>query len=70
MVACRHSFPCCQRDLGAAVTQLKQDPGNGLSVSGVTLALLRLIDEYDPGIHRFSSIGKKLDLDAARTTCP
>ncbi len=39
-----------QGDLGEAVRQLKQAPGNGLSVGGVTLPLaladLGLIDEY------------------------
>jgi dihydrofolate reductase len=38
-------------DLGQAVQQLKQEPGDGLSVGGVTLPLaladLGLIDEYE-----------------------
>nr|MDT0666698.1 dihydrofolate reductase family protein [Micromonospora sp. DSM 115978] len=38
-------------DLGKAVQQLKQEPGSGLFVGGVTLPLaladLRLIDEYE-----------------------
>ncbi|HET9769364.1 MAG TPA: dihydrofolate reductase family protein [Acidimicrobiia bacterium] len=42
-------------DLGEAVRQLKQVPGKGLSVSGVTLALaladLGLIDEYEFVVH-------------------
>jgi dihydrofolate reductase len=40
-----------QGDLGQAVQQLKQEPGEGLSVGGVTLPLaladLGLIDEYE-----------------------
>ena len=40
-------------DLGPAIQQLKQEPGQGLSVGGVTLPLalaeLGLIDEYEPG---------------------
>jgi dihydrofolate reductase len=40
-----------QGDLGEAVRQLKQEPGEGLSVGGVTLPLalanLGLIDEYE-----------------------
>ena len=40
-----------QGDLGKAVQQLKQEPGNGLFVGGVTLPLaladLGLIDEYE-----------------------
>jgi len=39
-------------DLGTAVQQLKQEPGKGLLVGGVTLPLalaeLGLIDEYEP----------------------
>ena len=42
-------------DLGTAVQQLKQEPGNGLSVGGVTLPLaladLGLIDEYEFVVH-------------------
>ena len=42
-----------QGDLGEAVQRLKQEPGEGLSVGGVTLpsalADLGLIDEYEPG---------------------
>ncbi|HEX2384716.1 MAG TPA: dihydrofolate reductase family protein, partial [Acidimicrobiales bacterium] len=40
-----------QGDLGKAVQQLKQEPGRGLGVGGVTLPLalaeLGLIDEYE-----------------------
>ncbi len=42
-------------DLGTAVQQLKQEPGNGLFVGGVKLAQalteLRLIDEYEFVVH-------------------
>jgi dihydrofolate reductase len=42
-------------DLGEAVRQLKQEPGNGLFVGGVTLPLalaeLGLIDEYEFVVH-------------------
>jgi dihydrofolate reductase len=42
-------------DLGNAVRQLKQEPGNGLFVAGVKLALaltdLGLIDEYEFVVH-------------------
>ncbi len=42
-------------DLGKAVQQLKQEPGNGLYVGGVTLPLaladLGLIDEYKFIVH-------------------
>jgi dihydrofolate reductase len=42
-------------DLGEAVLQLKREPGNGLSVGGVTLPLalaeLGLIDEYELVVH-------------------
>jgi dihydrofolate reductase len=42
-------------DLGTAVQQLKQQPGNGLLVGGVTLPLalaeLGLIDEYEFVVH-------------------
>lgn len=44
-----------QGDLGAAVRQLKQQPGSGLAVGGVTLPLaladLGLIDEYTFLVH-------------------
>lgn len=44
-----------QGDLGKAVQQLKQEPGEGLSVGGVTLPLalanLGLIDEYEFVVH-------------------
>jgi dihydrofolate reductase len=44
-----------QGDLGTAVRQLKQDPGDGLAVGGVTLPLalaeLGLIDEYELVVH-------------------
>jgi len=43
-------------DLGAAVQQLKQEPGKGLYVGGVKLPLalaeLGLIDEYEFVVHR------------------
>jgi dihydrofolate reductase len=42
-------------DLGNAVRQLKQEPGEGLSTGGVTLPLalaqLDLIDEYEFIVH-------------------
>jgi dihydrofolate reductase len=44
-----------QGDLATAVQQLKQEPGRGLSVAGVTLPLaladLGLIDEYEFVVH-------------------
>ncbi len=44
-----------QGDLGKAVRQLKEEPGEGLSVGGVTLPLaladLGLIDEYEFVVH-------------------
>ncbi|MFA5884635.1 MAG: dihydrofolate reductase family protein [Acidimicrobiia bacterium] len=44
-----------QGDLAKAVQQLKQEPGSGLSVAGVTLPLaladLGLIDEYEFVVH-------------------
>ena len=44
-----------QGDLAKAVQQLKQEPGKGLYVGGVTLPLaladLRLIDEYEFVVH-------------------
>jgi dihydrofolate reductase len=44
-----------QGDLGGAVTRLKQEPGEGLYVGGVTLPLaladLGLIDEYEFVVH-------------------
>ena len=44
-----------QGDLGEAVQQLKQEPGRGLAVGGVTLPLaladLGLIDEYEFVVH-------------------
>lgn len=44
-----------QGDLAQAVHQLKQEPGEGLSVGGVTLPLaladLGLIDEYEFVVH-------------------
>ncbi len=44
-----------QGDLGKAVQQLKQEPGRGLFVGGVTLPLaladLGLIDEYEFVVH-------------------
>ena len=52
-------------DLGKAVQQLKQEPGNGLFLGGVTLPLalaeLGLIDEYELVIHpRFAGHGPAL----------
>jgi dihydrofolate reductase len=42
-------------DLGSAVQQLKREPGTGLFVGGVTLPLtladMRLIDEYEFVVH-------------------
>ena len=62
-------------DLGAAVQKLKQEPGNGLFVSGHKLALglteLRLIDEYEFILHPrlaghgptlFAGLSKHVDL--------
>jgi dihydrofolate reductase len=62
-------------DLGTAVQQLKQQPGNGLFVGGVTLALalaeLGLIDEYEFIVHPriaghgptlFAGLSKLVDL--------
>ena len=62
-------------DLGAAVQRLKQEPGNGLFVGGVTLPLalaeLGLIDEYELVTHPkiaghgptlFAGLSKPLDL--------
>ena len=62
-------------DLGQAVQQLKQEPGNGLFVGGVTLpqalAELGLIDEYEFVVHPrvaghgptlFAGLSKPLDL--------
>jgi dihydrofolate reductase len=62
-------------DLGTAVQQLKQEPGRGLFVGGVTLpqtlAELGLIDEYEFIVHPrvaghgptlFSGLSKKVDL--------
>src|SRR5512141_1859355 len=62
-------------DLGQAVQQLKQQPGNGLFVGGVTLPLalaeLGLIDEYEFVVHPrlvghgptlFAGLSKPLDL--------
>ena len=52
-------------DLATAVQQLKQQPGNGLFVGGVTLPLalaeLGLIDEYEVVVHpRLVGHGPKL----------
>ncbi len=52
-------------DLGAAVRQLKEQPGNGLLTGGVTLpfalAELDLIDEYEIIVHpRLAGHGPKL----------
>jgi dihydrofolate reductase len=62
-------------DLGEAVRQLKQEPGKGLFVGGVTLPLalaeLGLIDEYEFVVHPrvaghgptlFAGLSKPLDL--------
>ena len=62
-------------DLGKAVQQLKQQPGKGLLVGGVTLPLalaeLELIDEYELVVHPrivghgptlFAGLSKRLDL--------
>ena len=62
-------------DLGQAVTALKQQPGNGLYVGGVTLPLalagLGLIDEYEFIVHPaiaghgptpFHGLSERLDL--------
>jgi len=62
-------------DLGAAVQQLKQEPGKGLYVGGVKLPLalaeLGLLDEYEFLVHPrlvghgptlFSGLSKHLDL--------
>jgi dihydrofolate reductase len=62
-------------DLGPAVEQLKQEPGNGLFVGGVTLpqalAELGLIDEYEFVVHSrvaghgptlFAGLSKYVDL--------
>jgi dihydrofolate reductase len=64
-----------QGDLGKAVQQLKQEPGKGLFVSGVTLPLaladLGLIDEYElvvqpivagHGPTLFAGLSEQLDL--------
>ena len=62
-------------DLGTAVQRLKQEPGNGLFVGGVTLPLalaeLGLIDEYEFVVHPrlaghgptlFAGLSKHVDL--------
>jgi len=62
-------------DLGTAVRQLKEEPGNGLYVGGVTLPLalaeLGLIDEYELVVHPrlaghgptlFAGLSKPIDL--------
>jgi dihydrofolate reductase len=62
-------------DLATAVQQLKQEPGNGLFVGGVTLPLalaeLGLIDEYEFVLHPrlaghgptlFAGLSKHVDL--------
>ena len=62
-------------DLGQAVEQLKQEPGKGLFVGGVTLPLalaeMGLIDEYEFIVHPrvaghgptlFAGLSKRLDL--------
>ena len=65
-----------QGDLGKAVQQLKEEPGEGLFVSGVTLPLaladLGLIDEYELVVHPivaghgptlFAGLGERLELE-------
>jgi dihydrofolate reductase len=52
-------------DIGDAVRRLKQEPGNGLFLGGVTLPLalaeLGLIDEYELVVHpRFAGHGPTL----------
>ena len=62
-------------DLGQAVQQLKQEPGKGLFMGGVTLPLalaeLGLIDEYEFVVHPriaghgptlFAGLSKRVDL--------
>jgi dihydrofolate reductase len=62
-------------DLGKAVQQLKQEPGNGLFVGGVQLPIalteMRLIDEYEFVVHPrlaghgptlFAGLSKHVDL--------
>jgi dihydrofolate reductase len=62
-------------DLGRAVRRLKEEPGNGLFVGGVTLPLalaeLGLIDEYEFVVHPrlaghgptlFAGLSKPIDL--------
>jgi dihydrofolate reductase len=62
-------------DLGQAVRQLKQEPGNGLFTGGVTLPMalaeLGLIDEYELVVHPrlaghgptlFAGLSKRIDL--------
>ena len=64
-----------QRDLDEAVQELKQEPGEGLAVGGVTLPLaladLGLIDEYEFVVHPvvaghgptlFAGLSERLDL--------
>ena len=66
-------------DLGAAVRQLKQQPGKGLGVGGVQLPLalaeLGLIDEYEFVVHPrladhgptlFAGLSKNVDLKLVR----
>jgi dihydrofolate reductase len=66
-------------DLGEAVEQLKQQPGSGLAVGGVTLPLaladLGLIDEYDLVVHPvvaghgptlFAGLREPLELELVR----
>ena len=65
-----------QGDLGKAVQQLKEEPGEGLFVGGVTLPLALadrgLIDEYEFVVHPivaghgptlFAGLGERLDLE-------
>ncbi|HET7194240.1 MAG TPA: dihydrofolate reductase family protein [Nocardioides sp.] len=66
-------------DLGESVRQLKQEPGEGLYVGGVTLPLalaeLGLIDEYELVVHPriaghgpalFAGLSRPLDLKLVR----
>jgi len=63
-------------DLGAAVRRLKEEPGEGLAVGGVTLPLalaeLGLIDEYELVVHPrivghgptlFAGLSRRIDLE-------
>ena len=75
MAQAEHVAELVQGDLGEAVSQLKQEPGRGLYVGGVTLPLalaeLGLIDEYlfvvqpvvaGHGPTLFAGLSERLDL--------